>query len=95
MEGLLYDSHALSLTGWSETETDGGEAEGVGTDGGVSQGTRTVVENVFVTEFEGVEEDNLHGLTGNSVPGVEFDETVAFVPFVLVDRVVLSKLITG
>ena len=54
MEGLLYDSHALSLTGWSETETEGGEAEGVGTDGGVSWGTRTVVENLFVTEFEGV-----------------------------------------
>ena len=95
MEGLLYDSHALSLTGWSETETEGGEVEGVGTDGGVSWGTRTVVENLSVTEFEGDEEDNLHGLTGNSVPGMEFDETVAFVAFVLVHRVVLSKLITG
>ena len=83
----------VSMTGWSEIEE--GEVEGVGTDGGVSRGTRTVVENVFVAEFEGVEEDNLHGLTGNSVPGMEFDETVAFVPFVLVDRVVLSKLITG
>ena len=30
MEGLLYDSHASSLTGWTEA---GGEAEGVGTDG--------------------------------------------------------------
>ena len=94
MEGLLYDSHALSLTGWSETETEGGEVEGVGADG-VSWGTRTVVENMSVTEFEGVEEDNMHGLTGNSVPGMEFDETVPFVAFVLVDRVVLSKLITG
>ena len=64
MEGLLYDSHALSLTVWSETETEGGEVEGVGTDGGVSWGTRTMVENLSVTEFEGVEEDNLHGLTG-------------------------------
>ena len=95
MEGLLYDSHALSLTGWSETETEGGEVEGVGTDGGVSWCTRTVVGNLSVTEFEEVEEDNLHGLTGNSVPGMEFDKTVAFVAFVLVDGVVLSKLITG
>ena len=95
MEGLLYDSHELSLTGWSETETEGGEVEGVGTDGGVLWGTGTVVENLSVTELEGVEEDNLHGLTGNSVPGMEFDETVASVAFVLVDRVVLSKLITG
>ena len=54
MEGLLYDSHVLSLTGWSETETEGGEVEGVGTDGGVSWGTKTVVENLSVTEFEGL-----------------------------------------
>ena len=91
----MYDSHALSLTGWSETETEGGEVEGVGTDGGVSWGTKTVVENLSVTEFEGVEEDNLHGLTGNSVAGMEFNETVAFVAFVLVDGVVLSKQIPG
>ena len=95
MEGLLYDSHVSSLTGWSETETEVGEVEGVGTDGGVSWGTRTVVENLSVTEFEGVEEDNLHGLTGNSVAGMEFDEMVAFVAVVLVDGVVLSKQITG
>ena len=53
MEGLLYDSHALSLTGWSETETEGGEAEGVGTDGGVSWGTRTVVETCLLQSLKG------------------------------------------
>ena len=58
MEGLLYDSHASSLTGW--TEAKGGEAEGVGTDGEVSRGTKTVVGSSLVTEFEGVEEDSLY-----------------------------------